>query len=445
MNISEMTLSSLTGEIPCSCGKTHTLITKRAEVVKDAPRELAAHLSANGVDGRILLLCDANTWEVLGASAFTTLSAIAPVDVCTLRGNDLHADEEAIGSALLAMSPETARIVAVGSGTVNDIARYIASRTRLPYDILGTAPSMDGFVSSVSPLIRRGFKFTFEAVAPTYAFLDLDAMCGAPQAMIAAGLGDVMGKYTALADWTMARDVYQEDYCEEIAALMRRAVDTCAACAGDLTSRSPEAIKALGEGLLLAGMAMQLVGDSRPASGAEHHVAHFWEIMQLARGEKPTLHGDKVGYAALLILDYYRVFYETMRPFRDVDPKKWLQGVRDAYGIVADEVLASTPPDGVPNALIRQRTVEQWDTLRATAEEIIPLRDDIAAMLRSCGGPSTAAELQLSRDDVRTALLYAKEIRTRPTIMRLAFAMGVHEEICDAVLMQLFRREESIT
>ncbi len=440
MSLAQWPLSKLTGTIACACGRTHALETKAAAVVNDAPERLAQALEEERAAGGMLLVCDKNTYEVLGKSAASTLRSVGPLQVLMLRGDNLHADEEAVGAALIASPREAKRIVAVGSGTINDIARFVASRVGTAYDVLGTAPSMDGFVSTVSPLIRRGFKVTFEAIAPEHAFLDLAAMKDSPGPMIAAGLGDILGKYTALADWSLAETVWGEYRCAETAALMRRAVDTCAAQANKLPSRSEKAIRGLGEGLLLSGMAMQMVGNSRPASGAEHHLAHFWEITMLARGEKPTLHGDKVGYAALLVLAYYRRFFERIRPFADNDPAAWLAGVRNAYGPIADEVLASSVPGGAPASVLRERALAKWEELRSIADLIVPLSSSVAAMLKACGGPTSANELGLSKDDVRNALLYAKEIRPRPTIMRLGFAWGTHREICEEIVEEFYGR-----
>mgnify|MGYP002230374967 CR=1 FL=1 len=145
---------------------------------------------------------------------------------------------------------------------------------------------MDGFASTVSPLILDGKKITKPAVYPAAILADTSIMKDAPMPMLTAGFGDIIGKYTALADWRLSRDLNGEYYCEECAALMARAVEKCAENAGGLRRRDEQAVEYVTEALVLSGIAMGMVGNSRPASGAEHHFAHTWEVDALARGEE---------------------------------------------------------------------------------------------------------------------------------------------------------------
>ena len=173
-----------------------------------------------------------------------------------------------------------------------------AFRLNLPYIIVGTAPSMDGYASSVSPMIYDGYKITYEAVAPMAIIGDTDVLCAAPEQMIAAGFGDMLGKLTARLDWVLAREVIGEHYCPTVAAMMARAVDKCLAQAEGLSRREPEAIVGLMEGLILSGIAMQMLGYSRPASGAEHHIAHYFEMKAMREGSEMCIRDSAICYRA---------------------------------------------------------------------------------------------------------------------------------------------------
>ena len=54
-----------------------------------------------------------------------------------------------------------------------------------------------------------------------------------------------------------------------------------------------------------SGLAMQMIGNSRPASCAEHQVTHLWD-MEVINGPLDALHGEKVSVAALLVLEEYK-------------------------------------------------------------------------------------------------------------------------------------------
>ena len=192
-------------------------------------RELPQLLEELGAR-QVYLLADHNTWKAAGQQAANRMEGMGlPFHGRIFQTEKpLVPDEYAVGSALAAMEPGDDLILAVGSGTLNDTARILSARTGVPYAIVATAPSMDGFASTVSPLILDGKKITKPAVYPAAILADTSIMKDAPMPMLTAGFGDIIGKYTALADWRLSRDLNGEYYCEECAALMARAVEKCA-------------------------------------------------------------------------------------------------------------------------------------------------------------------------------------------------------------------------
>ena len=50
---------------------------------------------------------------------------------------------------------------------------------------------------------------------------------------------------------------------------------------------------------------MSFTKTSRPGSGTEHIMAHFWECMELLDGKTPNYHGEDVGVTTLIMLRYY--------------------------------------------------------------------------------------------------------------------------------------------
>ncbi|MEG1427784.1 MAG: sn-glycerol-1-phosphate dehydrogenase, partial [Oscillospiraceae bacterium] len=211
---------------------------------------------------------------------------------------------------LLHMEEDDDFILAVGSGTLNDTARFLSARLHIPYGIVCTAPSMDGYASTVSPMIIDRTKITLPGVFPKVIIADTALMKNAPMEMLHAGYGDVLGKFTALADWNLAKEQHGEYFCGESAALMNKALKRCTDHAAKLQERDEAAVESVTQGLLFAGIAMGLVGNSRPASGAEHHMAHFWEIALLQANLPHPLHGNCVGAAAVVSASIYEFFPE---------------------------------------------------------------------------------------------------------------------------------------
>ena len=103
-----------------------------------------------------------------------------------------------------------------------------------------------------------------------------------------AGFGDMVSKYIALVDWQVSHLLTGEHYCERVAGLTRYATDRIMSMADKITLADEEAARAVFESLLMTGIAMSFTLTSRPGSGTEHIMAHFWECLELLEGKVPN-------------------------------------------------------------------------------------------------------------------------------------------------------------
>ncbi|MCM2675417.1 sn-glycerol-1-phosphate dehydrogenase [Alkalicoccobacillus plakortidis] len=219
---------------------------------------------------------------------------------------DVIADEQTIVDVLLQVHPDTDCLLAVGSGTIHDVVRFVSAKVEKPFISVPTAPSVDGFNSKGAPIIVKGVKTTFQTVAPVALFADLSILCQAPGDLIAAGFGDMIGKYTSLTDWQVGAIIAEEPFQQEIADLTNEALQSCVEVAPEIGNREKEGIETLMNALVLSGIAMSTFGASHPASGAEHHLSHYWEMHFLEEGHKQLFHGAKIGRSTLLIIQFYK-------------------------------------------------------------------------------------------------------------------------------------------
>lgn len=269
---------------------------------------------------RIYMVADSNTYKVAGERVEAILKAEGKLyNTFVFTEQTVLPNPESIGKVILNFRNLDAKpdifkfhpmpdfILAVGSGTINDICRITSYRLNLPYGVVATAPSMDGYASAGSPILHDGTKSTIQATTPKHIIADIDVMKDAPFDMMLAGIGDMFGKYTGMLDWELARDYSGEYFCDKIAADVIEATDKCLANGYQLIDRSPECVKNIMEGFLVTGLGMAYVGNSRPASGAEHIVAHAWELFDVERGNQPHLHGLEVCEATRLIAIMYKM------------------------------------------------------------------------------------------------------------------------------------------
>lgn len=427
-----------------ACGRTHTIRTRLLAQGEGIGRDIGRHLSDLGFKGRCVAVMDRNTRNAAGLELLEGLSRYNPKAVIFDR-EDLHADEHALGSLLVALADRPDFMVSCGSGTLTDITRYNSLMTGIPFVAYATAASVDGFASTTTPILNKGFKTTFPGVAPEAVFYDPAVLAAAPDAMTAAGFGDVMAKIIAMIDWRLAYAVEDEAYCPLIAALVERAINDCLNLAGDLaekpaanTQQGPDVVKRRGracarlmETLSLTGIGMQMMGSSRPASGSEHHISHLLEMRDIQRQRHGSLHGDKVGIGTLISMTIYqRLFAGDRLPGQRplMSAERWESEVRRVFGPLADAAIAINSPVP-PQGAVWDR--QKWQIEQAmenfgyayvrSFDRLLPAaRDKIAAI----GGPVRPDQLGYSVQDTYDAIAFGKEVRPKFTTLRLAERFG---------------------
>jgi glycerol-1-phosphate dehydrogenase [NAD(P)+] len=386
---------------------------------------------------RLLMVADRNTYAAQGKAVEAALrSAGFDLKQVVFGGEEVVADAAHVLDVLVEADRQERTYIAVGSGTLTDITRFASHRTKSSFIGVPTAPSVDGFASIGAPLIIHGVKITVICHAPIAVFADINTLAHAPRAMIAAGFADMLGKLTSIADWRIGRLLWNEPYDESIAIRTLDAVQICVDNAEAIGAASPAGVRALMDALLESGFCMLDFGSSRPASGAEHHYSHFWEMKLLREGRPAILHGAKVGVATVLVAG----IYAQLRALSREDAADLLEasslplgaaeieGIRAAYGDLADEVIAgqaaflNLSPEAYDG--IKRKVLEQWDEIRAIAAQVPP-PEAIAQMLRTVGGPTTVAELGLSQEEQALAAANGHYLRDRFTARKLAQVLGM--------------------
>src|SRR5262245_24743889 len=186
-------------------GETPSLVI--ADSLKSREAELVADL---GFGRRLAVISDPATHAALGARASKALGGKFTVSEIVL-GALPHADEETVAK-VRAATTEADALIAVGSGTVNDIAKYASALDGKPFAVFGTGPSMTGYTSLTASITVHGHKMTLPAQAAAGVFFDLGVLASAPPNMIRAGLGDTICRSTAQADWLLSHLLLGTEY-----------------------------------------------------------------------------------------------------------------------------------------------------------------------------------------------------------------------------------------
>lgn len=399
----------------CDCGRVHDLAVRDIWIESGALARLPGLMQAWE---RPVMICDQNTYEAAGRQVEALLPGL---DVICLDPEGLHADERAVAEVERNLSQEAQVLLAVGSGTVHDATRFVAHARGILFLSVPTAASVDGFVSTVAAMTWYGYKKTTPAVAPLYVVADSAIFAKAPYRLTASGIADLLGKYTALADWRIAHRVTGEYLCERVCRLQEQAMQEVRRHLDDIVAGEESACESLMYGLLLSGLAMQMVGNSRPASGCEHHMSHLWE-MEAINGHVDAYHGEKVGVGLVACAAIYHRLADAIRAGRvHVRPYPGVEQelLRDSFQKeeVYQQIVAENTPDPL-EAVDPERLEEALPDIAALLDDVPPVAD-LKATLTRAHAVQTLPDLGLAEGLLTPSLRLSPYVRNRLTLMRL--------------------------
>lgn len=423
----------------CSCGKEHRF---HADVVigSGAIQKIPDYLKKYNAK-KVYLLSDLNTWQAAGQQVHTIITSTATVCVChCFQDKHLEPDEHSVGSAVMHFSWDCDLVIAVGSGVINDIGKIVAAMSHLPYIIVGTAPSMDGYASATSSMTRDGLKISLPTKGADVIIGDTDILCQAPLKLMKAGLGDMIAKYVSICEWRLSQLITGEYYCEEIAQLVRSALKQCVDRANGLLCRDPAAVQAVFEGLVISGVAMNYAGLSRPASGLEHYISHSLDMRFVEFGTPMELHGIQCAIGTRIAIGLYEKL-KAVTPDREkalryaagFDYDTWAQQLRSFLGRGAESMIelekTEKKYDLQQHAQRLERIIGHWHQILQIIEEELPSYDTITRLLDTIEAPKTLSEIGNSDDLVPMIFRCTKDIRDKYVLSRLCWDLGILEEI----------------
>lgn len=428
-------------------------VTRAVAVDDGAIAQLPQILAAIGHAGDCRVVADPNTLDAAGHRTLAVLrnAGFACAEPIVLSGSPRlkpYADvARDLGDRL---RQSNALPIAVGAGVVNDLTKYAATQAGRAYVSVATAASMDGYAASGAALLDGGFKRTLDCAPPIAIVADLDVLARAPARMSAWGYGDLAGKVVAGADWILA-DAVGEDRLEPGPfALVQDQIKGWLRAAEQIKSRDAEALRGLVSGLLISGFAMQAHGNSRPASGSDHQIAHVWEMQRLAVAGEPAAHGACVGVGTVAMLAMYEWFLEQdipaavagARPDEGPDMRRIEAEVTASFEeplLVASaraEVMAKLVHMGRRPSRLAS-LAEAWPNLRDRIRSTLVPAATMEQWLAACGAASHPADLGVSLDKLAGDYRRARLIRRRYTLLDCLEDLG----LLDKSIESLFARD----
>ena len=413
MNINDILLG-----VECVCGKTHCCDIEHVYIEKGAIVRLETLCEQNE---KILIVADENTYSAAGKNVENALGDKAVKKVIFSGKTVLIPNEKAIEKVREALD-DADLILGIGSGVIQDLCKYVSFFAKIPYIIVATAPSMDGFASDGAAMILHGMKETVKAGLPRAIIADVDVLKYAPMEMIKAGYGDIIGKFSALCDWKLSAAVNGEYFCQYIYDTTYQMIKNTLNTAKGLLQRDEESIKALMEALTIVGIMMSFAGSSRPASGSEHHLSHFFEIVGIVNNEPYFVHGIDVAYSTVITAQIREKVLKSEFPdvLYRLSREEYTEKINQIYKTVADGCIALQDKVGNYEAdklnIYKQKEKEIRYILDKT-----PSAEDIIKMLDVVGLDMREFYDLYGMKKINDAVLYAKDLKDRYTVLWLYY------------------------
>ena len=413
-----MDINTLLQGVQCTCGRHHWCDIRCVAIGNNAIAQLGDLVKEYS---KILLVADENTYAAAGEKTENALSGTTFRKVVFSGKTVLIPNEEAIDRVMQEIEG-IELIIGIGSGVIQDLCKYVSHTTGIPYYIVATAPSMDGYASTGAAMILGGMKVTVSAGVPAAIIADTQVLKNAPMEMIQAGYGDIVGKFSALNDWKLSRIVNDEYFCQEIYDLTMDMVHKTLKLADGLLKREEESVKVLMEALVIVGIAMSFAGSSRPASGSEHHLSHFFEITGIVNGEEYFPHGIDVAYSTVITAQLREKLLQMPWPEKQHRPgrEEYVSQIKRIYGPVAEGCIALQDKVSLyEKDMLSVYKAKETQIRQVLAE--MPKADQIQKMLAAVKLDMDAFYKLYSESKICDAISYAKELKDRYTVLWLYY------------------------
>lgn len=421
-----MNINELLKGLDCSCGKKHECAIKYVFAENNA----VSHLKDICKEfNHILIVADENTYKVAGSKTEKYISD-KNISHQIFSGTSILIPNESAIEAVQSKLNDIDLIIGIGSGVIQDLCKYVSHNSGIPYYIVATAPSMDGYASSGAAMITDGMKVTYSAKVPDAIIADTSILKDAPMEMIKAGYGDIIGKYSALNDWKLGKIVNNEYFCPYVHDLTYDMLKKVLPLAKNLLKRDEESIQILTEALILVGIAMSFAGNSRPASGSEHHLSHFFEITGIIDNTEYLPHGIDVVFSTAITSEIREKILKSEFPKTQyiIDPKTYEKEMERTYKSVSAGCIQLQEKLGTYK---EQRTLiykEKESEIKEILAEC-PTREDIEKILSEIELDIKDFYKTYSKEKISDAIHFAKDLKDRYTVLWMYYDMFGLEEI----------------
>ncbi|MEM9220970.1 MAG: iron-containing alcohol dehydrogenase [Pseudomonadota bacterium] len=410
-----------------SDGQRYGIPVEDIAIAPSLAGEEAALVRARHNGKRLTVVHDPFTRKALGSRVLDALKAdggsveefVWANPRCTTDG--VHELSEATAGA--------EALVAVGSGTVSDSAKYATYLDGREYSVFATSP-MNAYTTPTASVSSGGMKTSITCHSAKGVFFDLEVLGKCPQRLVSAAFADVICRTTAQCDWLLSHLLFETAYVDVPYKLMAVDEDRMIKCAAAIRAGDPQALATLTRVSALMGLSTSFTGTTHVGSMAEHMISHSIDMFASDHdGAHPgTSHGEQVGVATLTMSRLQNTLLRQDTAPR-VNPTDVPQPrLAETYGAKMAQTMVDATAKKALNEegaeRLSARLDETWDELRKELLGVTRPAEEIEAAMEEAGCQRTGRDLGLSPAFYRQAVRDARFIRDRYSFLDLADDAG---------------------
>ena len=227
-----------------------------------------------------------------------------------------------------------------------------------------------------------------------------------------------------------------------MAQLIRTAVKKCVDNAEGLLRREDAAIEAVFEGLVIGGVAMAYAGVSRPASGVEHYFSHVWDMRGLEFGTQVDLHGIQCAMATMKavelyekVMDYTPDWEKAKAYVEKFNLESWNADLRTFLGSSAETMIELERKEGKyrkdTHETRFQLIQKNWSAILEILHQELPAKKALQELMDTVGISRDLAAIGVDAECAKQTFRATKDIRDKYVLSRLAWDLGILDELCE--------------
>lgn len=341
----------------CNCGRTHRVDTQRIMIGKNAITLLSEAMSFIPA-GRVLFVCCEDIYENYASRIAGEILNLGYFIVKHVFPPNFKPEIEQLDKLARELPEDIRLVVAYGSGSVCDAAKYISRQREVKLIMIPSAPG-GSYLSTTSYLYSGNLCKGYKSAAPYALLCDLNVIRGASKELMASAFGEMCSRLVALVDWYFSRCVAGGHHCSGIEELVMQCINMAINSGEGLISDNEFSLYITSEALLRSSLCSQLLGYDRCSAGSSHLAAQLMSPRQKLR------YGERCILAARAILNIYSLFFSSdfadvfMPPDRDLRARKVGQILNADPGRVYDISNYAADLDGYVSRLQKAQEIKK--------------------------------------------------------------------------------------